>query len=112
MLLSIKLLSSNDSIPTHLSVPVEPTDSIAQLKVLLSTQLSIDPAKIQLSLFKDQHEMLLSDDLSVDEYSLDEYSKLLLTVLREDITAELALREQIKARKELVDQQEAASAKD
>jgi serine/threonine protein kinase len=111
MILTFKLIDKS-SHSGKKNVEVDPSISIEQLKTILSDLVSHQTNVIRILLIRDGNEILLSDENTIESYGISESSALFLDIIRPEIEEETAIKEQLKAKREMKEQKEAAPSKD
>lgn len=111
MQLTFKVLDSGSTENT-LQLDILPSHSVLEIKSIMSSIVGHPPELLRLIQLKEGHEILLSDEQSVESYEINESSRLLIDIIRPEREEELAAREKIKTKRGLKDQQEPAPGKD
>jgi len=108
MQLIFKLLDSSEG--TEVKLEAEPTDTIAKIKEQISPQVSQPVEALRILLLREEHEMLLGDDYTLESYGVVEGAFLMLDIHTPERDQEIAMRNRAKSR--FQDQQEVAPGKD
>ena len=111
MLLTFKLIDQRSQTGEQ-SVEIQNGITIAELKNILSTLVSHPSNTIRILLIREGNEILLTDESTIDSYEISESSALFLDIIRPEQEAEAAIRDQIRAKREMKEQKQAAPAKD
>ncbi|OMJ94947.1 hypothetical protein SteCoe_1807 [Stentor coeruleus] len=86
--------------------------TIAELKSIIASAVSQHSNMIRILLIKDGNEILLSEESTLASYEINESSALFLDIIRPEDEAEAAVRDKLRAKREMKEQKEAAPAKD
>lgn len=111
MLLTFKLIDQTSQTGKQ-SVEVPPTITIGELKNIVSGTISHPANTIRVLLIKEGNEILLTDENTLESYGITESSALFLDIIRADVELETAIRDKLRAKREMKEQKEAAPSKD
>lgn len=111
MLLTFKLIDQTSQSGKQ-AIIAEPYHTISELKTILASTVSQPANMIRILLIKDGNEILLSEENSLSSYDINEASALFLDIIRPEDEAEAAVRDKLRAKREMIEQKEAAPSKD